>query len=60
MWTVVDKMPDDYKANLCFLIKFFQELTKNHQVNKMSSQNLAIAIGPSLFWTADVSKKYVA
>ncbi|UXI15077.1 hypothetical protein NH340_JMT01020 [Sarcoptes scabiei] len=51
IWKVCNALPDANRENLCFLLKFLNELTKHCEKNKMSSQNLAIAIGPSLLWS---------
>ena len=55
IWTVCNSLPEANKNNLRYLIKFLYELTKHSDVNKMSSHNLAIAIGPSLFWSSGES-----
>lgn len=33
-----------------YLLKFFHELTLHSDVNKMSSQNIAIVIPPNIIW----------
>ena len=40
-------------------MKFLHELTKYSELNKMTSQNLAIALGPSLLWSERDSCEYV-
>lgn len=47
---VNNHMPNFARDNLAYLIKFLHQLSMHADVNKMSSQNLAIAIGPSLIW----------
>lgn len=51
IWTVVNSLPEANKNNLRYLMKFLHKLTDRCAENKMSSQNLAIAIGPSLLWS---------
>ncbi|KAL0278553.1 UNVERIFIED_CONTAM: hypothetical protein PYX00_000346 [Menopon gallinae] len=51
LWTVVHKLPKANYDNLSYLIKFFNILSKNHEINKMSPHNIAIVIAPSLIWT---------
>lgn len=53
LWTVVHKLPKANFDNLSYLIKFFHILSKNHEINKMSPQNIAIVIAPSLIWTKE-------
>ncbi|XP_066601578.1 rho GTPase-activating protein 44-like isoform X2 [Prorops nasuta] len=48
---VLRKLPVANFENLRFLIKFLAILTKNQEVNKMSTQNLAIVIAPNLIWS---------
>lgn len=51
IWSVVNNLPEANKNNLRYLMKFLHKLTERSAENKMSSQNLAIAIGPSLLWS---------
>ena len=50
LWKIVNAMPKPHVENLRYLIKFFAKLASNSEINKMSAQNLAIAIAPSLIW----------
>lgn len=50
LWNIVNSMPKSHIENLKYLIKFFSKLAANSEVNKMSPQNLSIAIAPSLIW----------
>ncbi|OTF69921.1 RhoGAP-like protein [Euroglyphus maynei] len=59
IWTICTKLPEANRDNLCYLMKFLHELTKYSELNKMSSQNLAIALGPSLLWSEGDSYEYV-
>uniref|UniRef100_T1IH04 Rho-GAP domain-containing protein n=1 Tax=Strigamia maritima TaxID=126957 RepID=T1IH04_STRMM len=53
LWVVLRKLPEPYMANLRYLIKFLSHLAANHEVNKMSSQNIALVMGPNLLWAPD-------
>jgi hypothetical protein len=48
---VVDKLPEANFDNLRYLIKFLSALSRNQEVNKMTSQNIAIVIAPNLIWS---------
>ena len=48
---VVNKLPQAHFDNLRYLIKFFSELSRNQEVNKMTPQNIAIVIAPNLIWS---------
>ena len=50
LWNIVNGMPSAHIENLRYLIKFFAKLAANSDVNKMTAQNIAIAISPSLIW----------
>jgi len=50
LWEVLHKLPSVNLENLRFLIKFLAVLTKNHDINKMTPQNIAIVIAPNLIW----------
>lgn len=52
---VLYKMPESYRNNLKYLLKFLNRLSSHSYVNKMSPQNIAIAIGPSLMWSSQNS-----
>lgn len=46
----INKLPQTYYNNLRYLTKFLSILSQNSQVNKMSSQNIAIVMSPNLLW----------
>lgn len=52
-WSIVEKMPPLYKANLRYLVKFLGKLSENSEVNKMSASNIAIVIAPNIIWSAE-------
>ncbi|RWS11466.1 rho GTPase-activating protein 44-like protein [Dinothrombium tinctorium] len=54
LWQVTQKLPKSNYANLKYTIKFLAKLTQNSNANKMSSQNIAIAMAPSLVWAPNV------
>lgn len=49
--SVLSLMPHSYHANLRYLIKFLAKLCENQLTNKMTSQNIAIVIGPNILWS---------
>ncbi|XP_067014084.2 rho GTPase-activating protein 44 [Anabrus simplex] len=51
LWQVVQKLPQANLDNLRYLIKFLSALSRNHEVNKMTPQNIAIVIAPNLIWS---------
>ncbi|KAF0314648.1 Rho GTPase-activating protein 44 [Amphibalanus amphitrite] len=51
LWQVLHQLPETHYTNLRYLIKFLALLSKNKQVNKMSTQNIAIVMAPNLLWT---------
>ncbi|XP_075231101.1 rho GTPase-activating protein 44-like isoform X2 [Lycorma delicatula] len=50
LWSVVQKLPKANLDNLRYLVKFLSLLSKNHESNKMTPQNIAIVIAPNLIW----------
>ena len=50
LWQVVQKLPKANLANLKYLIRFLLHLSKSSEFNRMSPQNIAIAVAPSLMW----------
>ncbi|XP_078348130.1 rho GTPase-activating protein 44-like isoform X2 [Oculina patagonica] len=52
-WTIVEKMPPLYKANLRYLITFLGKLSENSEENKMSASNIAIVIAPNIIWSPE-------
>ncbi|KAL1452944.1 hypothetical protein WDU94_007126 [Cyamophila willieti] len=51
--SVVSKLPEAQFDNLRYLIKFLAKLCENQAVNKMTSQNIAIVIGPNILWSSE-------
>ena len=47
----IEKLPQANFDNLRYLIKFLSVLSRNQEVNKMTSQNIAIVIAPNLIWS---------
>ncbi|GAB6032642.1 Rho GTPase-activating protein 44, variant 2 [Chamberlinius hualienensis] len=50
---ILPKMPKSNYDNLRYLIKFLAKVASFQDVNKMSSQNLAIVIAINLIWSID-------
>lgn len=46
----VNQLPEGHYFNLRYLTKFLSLLSKRHDRNKMSSQNIAIVMSPNLLW----------
>lgn len=51
LWRVVNSLPTTNYNNLRYVIKFLSKLSQNSKMNKMSSQNIAIVMGPNLIWS---------
>lgn len=51
LWQVVNELPKENFVNLRYLVKFLDKIVQYSNSNKMSSQNLAIAMAPSLIWS---------
>lgn len=51
MRDVINKMSEARRCNVRYLMRFFQELSRHQEYNKMSPQNLAIVLAPSLIWS---------
>ncbi|KAI5698504.1 hypothetical protein M8J75_007853 [Diaphorina citri] len=51
LWSVLSKLPSANFDNLRYLVKFLAQLCDNKATNKMSSQNIAIVIGPNILWS---------
>lgn len=51
LWQVVHELPKENFVNLRYLVKFLDKIVQSSSTNKMSSQNLAIAMAPSLIWS---------
>lgn len=47
----IEKLPKPHLDNLRYLMKFLQHLSKFTSSNKMTPQNIAMAIAPSLIWS---------
>ncbi|RWS28177.1 rho GTPase-activating protein 44-like protein, partial [Leptotrombidium deliense] len=60
LWQVCNKLPKSNYSNLKYIVKFLAKLTQNSNVNKMSSQNIAIAMAPSLIWPPDTESDDVS
>ena len=45
-----EELTTEVVTNIQYLIKMLAELTKKSDVNKMTTSNLSIVIGPSLLW----------
>lgn len=58
LWKVCNKLPKANFDNMRYLVKFLAKLSNNCDSNKMSSQNLAIAISPSLIWPQQESQPF--
>ncbi|XP_077975752.1 rho GTPase-activating protein 17-like isoform X1 [Styela clava] len=50
IWTLIDRMPPENKANLRYLIKFCRVLSDRQEHNKMSAGNIALVLSPNLLW----------
>ncbi|KAF7270622.1 SH3 domain-binding protein 1-like isoform X2 [Rhynchophorus ferrugineus] len=46
---LLDRLPQENRDNLAYLIQFLAKLTQ-HPENKMSSSNIAIVMAPNLLW----------
>lgn len=54
LWQVSRRLPKANFDNLLYLTKFLWKLTASSESNKMSSQNIAIAMAPSLIWAPTI------
>ncbi|KAG8191346.1 hypothetical protein JTE90_006092 [Oedothorax gibbosus] len=52
LWQVLHRLPAAHFKNLKYVIKFLAKVQENMDVNKMSSQNIAIVMAPNLIWSA--------
>ncbi|XP_054706794.1 rho GTPase-activating protein 44-like [Uloborus diversus] len=50
LWQVLYRLPESNFRNLQYVIKFLSKILENVDVNKMSSQNIAIVMAPNLIW----------
>ena len=51
---LIKKLPEGRRTNTRYLLKFFLELSRRQERNKMSAQNLAIVLAPCLLWSPNV------
>ncbi|KAL1131175.1 hypothetical protein AAG570_012411 [Ranatra chinensis] len=51
LWSTLHNLPQSNLDNLQYLIKFLSSLASNKHTNKMTPQNLAIVVAPSLIWS---------
>ncbi|CAK8696079.1 unnamed protein product [Clavelina lepadiformis] len=59
IWTVIEKLPAENKANFRYLVKFCAVVAANQDLNKMSASNLALVLAPNLLWSniSDIGKQ---
>lgn len=50
IWSLIDRLPQENKANLRYLIKFCKVLADRQEYNKMSAGNIALVLSPNLLW----------
>ncbi|XP_059718124.1 rho GTPase-activating protein 17 isoform X5 [Haemorhous mexicanus] len=50
LWRICNRLPEHYRVNFRYLIKFLAKLAQNSDVNKMTPSNIAIVLGPNLLW----------
>ncbi|RMC17505.1 hypothetical protein DUI87_05167 [Hirundo rustica rustica] len=50
LWRICNRLPEPYRVNFRYLIKFLAKLAQNSDVNKMTPSNIAIVLGPNLLW----------
>ncbi|GFY51721.1 rho GTPase-activating protein 44 [Trichonephila inaurata madagascariensis] len=51
LWQVLHKLPMANFKNLRYVVKFLSKVLENVDINKMSSQNIAIVMAPNLIWS---------
>ncbi|XP_021348876.1 rho GTPase-activating protein 44-like isoform X5 [Mizuhopecten yessoensis] len=51
LWTSIHNLPAHNYNNFRYLIKFLALLASKSDLNKMTSSNIAIVIGPNLLWS---------
>ncbi|KAJ8912956.1 hypothetical protein NQ315_000011 [Exocentrus adspersus] len=49
---IIDRLPQENKDNLSYLIQFLSKLSQ-HPENKMCASNIAIVLSPNLLWCKD-------
>jgi Rho GTPase-activating protein 17 len=47
---LINQLPEGNYNNLKYLLKFLSKLSEKNQLNKMSTQNIAIVMSPNLLW----------
>nr|CAB3222840.1 rho GTPase-activating protein 17 [Phallusia mammillata] len=59
IWTIIDKLPEENKANFRYLIKFCAVIAEHQELNKMSPLNISLVLTPNLLWSHidDISKR---
>ncbi|XP_058671703.1 rho GTPase-activating protein 17 isoform X2 [Ammospiza caudacuta] len=50
LWRICNRLPEHYRVNFRYLIKFLAKLAQNSDINKMTPSNIAIVLGPNLLW----------
>uniref|UniRef100_A0A8C9MPG4 Rho GTPase-activating protein 17 n=1 Tax=Serinus canaria TaxID=9135 RepID=A0A8C9MPG4_SERCA len=50
LWRICNRLPEHYRVNFRYLIKFLAKLAQNSDVNKMTPSNIAIVLGPNFLW----------
>uniref|UniRef100_A0A6I8NN79 Rho GTPase activating protein 44 n=1 Tax=Ornithorhynchus anatinus TaxID=9258 RepID=A0A6I8NN79_ORNAN len=50
LWNTCEKLPKANHSNIRYLIKFLAKLSEYQDVNKMTTSNIAIVLGPNLLW----------
>lgn len=51
---LIKQLPESRRNNTRYLLKFFHELSRHQERNKMTAQNLAIVLAPCLLWPPNV------
>jgi len=60
LWSLIERLPQQNKANLRYLVCFLSKLAEQSEVNKMSASNIAIVIAPNLLWTTGENSHSIA
>lgn len=56
---LIKKLPETRRNNTRYLLKFFLELSRHQERNKMTAQNLAIVLAPCLLWPPNAGNSEV-
>ncbi|KAF1744217.1 LOW QUALITY PROTEIN: hypothetical protein MXB_3665 [Myxobolus squamalis] len=51
--SLVHQLPNPNYVNLKFLVHFLTKIVAKNEINKMTSRNISIVIGPNLLWSQD-------